>query len=70
MVIASSADNGKSFSVPVAFETDETSGYCYCAMYFTKDALLLGYCAGSETDGSCLVRTRVRRVERQELEGI
>ena len=35
------------------------------AMYFTKDALLLGYCAGSEADGSCLVRTRVRRVERR-----
>nr|WP_300858912.1 sialidase family protein [uncultured Acetatifactor sp.] len=70
MVIASSTDNGKSFSVPVAFETDEASGYCYCAMYFTKDALLLGYCAGSEADGSCLVRTRVRRVERRELEGI
>ncbi len=70
MVIASSADNGKTFSAPTAFETDEASGYCYCAMYFTKDALLLAYCAGSEADGSCLVRTRIRRVERRELEAI
>ena len=70
LVIASSADNGKTFSVPTAFEADETSGYCYCAVCFTKDALLLGYCAGSEADGSCLVRTRIRRVERHELEEI
>ncbi len=70
MVIASSADNGKTFSVPAAFEADESSGYCYCAIWFTKDALLLGYCAGSEADGSCLVRTRIRRVERRELKKI
>ena len=70
LVIASSSDNGKNFSAPVAIESDEASGYCYTAVCFTKDALLLGYCAGSEADGSCLVRTRIRRVERQQLEEI
>ena len=70
LVIACSLDNGKNFSAPVAIETDEESGYCYTAVCFTKDALLLAYCAGSEADGSCLVRTRIRRVKREQLEKI
>ena len=61
-VIAKSTDNGKTFSDPVAFEDEEGRGYCYCAMYFTEDALLLAYCAGGEVDGSCLAKTRIRRV--------
>ncbi|MGN0299618.1 MAG: sialidase family protein [Lachnospiraceae bacterium] len=61
-VIAVSCDNGQTFSEPAAFETDESSGYCYCAIHFTKEAMLLAYCAGSTQDGSCLVRLRIRRV--------
>lgn len=67
-VIAKSTDNGKTFSEPVAFEEDEGRGFCYCAMYFTEDALLLAYCAGGKEDGSCLAKTRIRRVEKAQLE--
>ena len=67
MVIAASRDNGKTFSSPKAFEWDESRGYCYCAMCFTEEALLLAYCAGDGTDGSCLTRTRIRRIEREQL---
>lgn len=67
LVIAKSTDNGKTFSEPVAFEDEEGRGYCYCAMYFTEDALLLAYCAGGEEDGSCLAKTRIRRVEITQL---
>lgn len=70
LVIAYSGDDGRTFTEPAAFERDPESGYCYCAMYFTKDALLLAYCAGGKKDGSCLVRTRIRRVERAQLEEI
>lgn len=67
MVIASSEDDGKTFTEPVAFEWDEKSGYCYCAICFTKEALLLAYCAGGSEERSCLVKTRIRRIEKEEL---
>ena len=68
LVIAASRDNGKTFSHPTAFEWDEGRGYCYCAMCFTEDALLLAYCAGeNKDDGRCLNRTWIRRIEKREL---
>lgn len=45
-VIAVSRDNGQTFTEPVSFEEEEDHGYCYCAIHFTKDAMLLAYCAG------------------------
>ncbi len=67
LVIASSGDEGKTFTDPVAFEWDGESGYCYCAICFTREALLLAYCAGGRKERSCLVKTRIRRVERDEV---
>lgn len=66
-VIAVSRDNGQTFSEPVAFEEDPDSGYCYCAMHFTGQALLLAYCAGSTDDGGCLNRLRIRRIPLKQL---
>ena len=71
LAIAVSRDNGRTFSHPAAFEWDEGRGYCYCAMCFTEDALLLAYCAGkNREDTHCLNRTWIRRIERAELSGI
>lgn len=70
LVIAVSRDNGVTFSEPVAFETEEEVGYCYCAVFFTKTHLLLGYCAGAPEDMSCLARIRIRRIPLEELENI
>ncbi len=67
LVIASSGDDGKTFTEPVAFEWDPESGYCYCAICFTRDALLLAYCAGGSRERSCLVKTRIRRLDKAEL---
>lgn len=67
MVLAVSGDDGRTFTEPVAFEWDEERGYCYCAICFTRDALLLAYCAGGREEGSCLVKTRIRRIERSQL---
>lgn len=69
-VIAVSADNGKTFSEPVIFEDDEMSGYCYCAIYFTGDKMLLAYCAGGEQERSCLTKTRLRGIQLKQLEGL
>ena len=40
-MIAVSRDNGQTFTEPVSFEEEEDHGYCYCAIHFTKDAMLL-----------------------------
>ncbi len=69
-VIAVSRDNGKTFSEPVAFETDKGRGYCYCAICFTEDAMLLAYCAGGKDEGSTLAMTTIRRVELSQLRTI
>lgn len=68
LVIAYSKDSGKTFSPLLAFETDEGSGYCYTAIHFTGDCLLLSYCAGGEGNKLCLCHTRVRRIELSALE--
>jgi hypothetical protein len=41
---------------------EPTAGYCYTAIHFTKDAVLLAYCAGGDADKSRLARLRVRKV--------
>jgi len=66
-VIAVSRDNGRTFSEEIAFETEEDHGYCYCAICFLEDAMLLAYNAGGPEDQSCLARTRIRRIEWEEL---
>lgn len=68
--IAVSRDNGQTFSDGIAFETEKDHGYCYCAICFLEDAVLLGYCAGGPEDGSCLARTRIRRIGWEELRDI
>ena len=62
LVLAVSVDGGKHFSEPLAFETDQERGYCYCAMFFTEKDLFLAYCAGGIADGSCLSRCRIRKI--------
>lgn len=69
-VIAVSRDNGQTFSEGVVFEEEEDHGYCYCAIHFLEDGVLLGYCAGGPKDGSCLAKTRIRRIGQEELEGL
>ncbi len=41
---------------------EPTAGYCYTAIHFTPDAVLLAYCAGGEADKNRLARLRVRKV--------
>jgi hypothetical protein len=41
---------------------EPTAGYCYTAIHFTRDAVLLAYCAGGEADQSRLARLRIRKI--------
>lgn len=62
LVLAFSWDNGEHFSEPIAFESEESRGYCYCTIFFTESDLLLAYCAGGIEDKSCLARCRIRKI--------
>ena len=62
LVYSLSFDDGLSWADPVTVEDDSERGYCYTAVHFTDDAVLLAYCAGSEAlDGDQLARLRIRR---------
>lgn len=61
LAVAFSTDGAQSWSAPQAIEPDLTGWYCYTAIHFTEDAVLLGYVAGNDQIGH-LSRLRVRRV--------
>ena len=42
--------------------TVQDEGYCYTAIHFTKDAVLLAYCAGGERDQNRLARLRMKKL--------
>lgn len=60
-VAAISSDGGKTWPVRKLVESDPDGLYHYTAIHFTKDALLLGYCAGDSKVGA-LNRLRIRRI--------
>ena len=62
LVWAVSADEGASWSDPEVLEADAGAGFCYTAILPQKHRILLSYCAGSEKDGSCLNRLRIREM--------
>lgn len=48
LAVALSRDDGKTWEASRLIETDRDHGYCYIAIHFTKDAVLLAYCCGSK----------------------
>ena len=61
-VTSVSADDGKTWSEPLVLDDDPRSGYCYTAIHFVGDDMLLAYCAGGVGDGCCLSRLRIRKL--------
>ena len=62
LVCSISPDDGQTWREPFVLEDDPTAGFCYIAMHFSGDDLLLGYCAGGNDDGLCLNRLRIRKL--------
>jgi len=63
LIGAISRDEGKTWSNYFAVETEEDNGgYCYTAIHFTQDAVLLAYCAGEPEDGICLSRLKMTKI--------
>jgi len=61
LVAAISSDGGKTWPRRKLLEPDQAGWYCYTAIHFTEDAVLLAYCAGDAKVGH-LNRLRLRRV--------
>ena len=62
LVSAISRDDGRTWQHHRLLESDFEHGYCYTAIHFTHDAVLLAYCAGGPDCGWVLSRARIRRV--------
>jgi len=62
LVAGISSDDGKTWTKRKVLESDPEGWYCYTAIHFVDDAVLLAYCAGNKKVGGGLSRTRIRRV--------
>jgi Neuraminidase (sialidase) len=68
MVVAVSGDGGRTWPKRKLLESDPDGWYCYTAIHFAGDAVLLAYCAGDSKIGG-LNRLRIRRIALKWLEG-
>lgn len=64
IVIRKSLDDGKTFGPLNVIEDDPARGYCYPAIFKTRDnCFLLAYCRGNDRDGNTLCRLGIAKVE-------
>ncbi len=62
LVSAISRDEGQTWTGKRLLETDSSHGYCYTAIHFVDDAVLLGYCCGGGVTSGVLQDLCIRRV--------
>lgn len=69
LVIRKSTDDGKTWGGPIVIEDAPDRGFCYPAMFFTKDnALLCGYCRGGGGEETiCLQRLGIMKIGLEEI---
>ena len=69
IVIRKSTDGGRTFGKLNIIEDDPARGYCYPAIFGTKDGrLLLAYCRGDEADGNTLCRLGIAEADIDSIE--
>lgn len=61
---AISTDEGKTWNMTKTLEDDPDGWYCYIAMDFVGDEVLLGYCAGNRPAGTGLSVTNVSKISK------
>ena len=66
--LAISKDEGKTWDNIHTLEDDPEGWYCYTAIQFVDDGVLLAYCAGNRPEGTGLSITKVVKVDLAELE--
>ena len=63
IVFSISQDNGKTWGAEQIIADDPVRGYCYPAVFFTKDGcMLVSYCSGSPEQLTCLSETTISKV--------
>lgn len=67
LTIAISGDEGRTWKQITNLETDPDGWYCYIAIHFYKEDILLGYCAGSQKAKTYLSVTDIARVHLKTL---
>jgi hypothetical protein len=67
LVAAISEDEGRSWHRHQLLEGAPDHGFCYTAIHFVDDAVLLAYSAGGPDTRSILDRLRIRRLEMGQL---
>lgn len=67
LTIAVSKDEGKTWQHIKDIESDPDGWYCYIAIHFTKNEVLLGYCAGSQSAKTHLSTTNITRLNKKWL---
>lgn len=67
LAAAISVDDGATWHHHQLIENAPDHGYCYTAIHFTDDAVLLGYCSGGPLPQDCLQRLRIRRIPLAEI---
>lgn len=68
LVAAVSSDGGKTWPRRKLLKDDPAGWFCYTAIRFTENAVLLAYCAGDPKIGG-LNRLRIRRVSLEWFKG-
>jgi len=67
LVCAISNDEGKTWKNHKLLEDSPRHGFCYPAIHFTEDAVLIAYCAGGITSKIPLDTLRIRRIPVSQL---
>jgi sialidase-1 len=67
-VLSVSKDDGITWGDLKVLENEPEYGYCYCAIHFTGDSVLLGYCAGGPEDKAILSKLRIRKIKLSEIQ--
>lgn len=62
LTLAISKDEGKTWQQIQNIETNPNGWYCYTAIEFTKDGVLLGHCAGDRTKNNGLAESQITLV--------
>ncbi len=61
--LATSDDEGETWRPSITLFDNPDGWYCYTAIEFTRDAILLGHCAGDRTKNNGLAESQITRIE-------